>query len=115
MRFEIKLLFWMFFASLLTAPLAGAVFAEDPAKPVAYSADQRFGDLGDGTILDKETGLIWMARDYWQTEKKMDQLVHRERIRPAGEQQEIRRSRGLAAADAGRGQNPLRPAQAQRR
>lgn len=39
-------------------------------KPVAKSADQRFLDFGDGTILDTRSNLMWMKRDYWQIEKK---------------------------------------------
>ncbi|MFQ5450018.1 MAG: DUF1566 domain-containing protein [Nitrospinaceae bacterium] len=39
-------------------------------KPVAHSADQRFQDFGDGTVLDKRTGLMWMKKDYWQKEGK---------------------------------------------
>jgi len=39
-------------------------------KPVAQSADQRFQDFGDGTILDAKTGLMWMKEDTWQREGK---------------------------------------------
>ncbi len=39
-------------------------------KPVAQSADKRFQDFGDGTILDSKTGLMWVKKDYWQREKK---------------------------------------------
>lgn len=39
-------------------------------KPVAQSADQRFQDFGNGTILDTQTHLMWMKQDYWQIEKK---------------------------------------------
>ncbi len=46
--------------------------AKEPGhrKPVAASADGRFLDLGDGTILDTKTRLMWMKQDYWQMEKK---------------------------------------------
>ena len=39
-------------------------------KPVALSVDKRFQDLGDGTILDTKSGLMWMKQDYWQREGK---------------------------------------------
>ncbi len=39
-------------------------------KPVAQSADKRFKDYGDGTILDVKTGLMWMKEDTWQREGK---------------------------------------------
>lgn len=39
-------------------------------KQVALSADKRFADMGDGTILDKKNGLMWMKQDYWQKEGK---------------------------------------------
>lgn len=39
-------------------------------KPVAQSADQRFKDFGDGTILDAKTNLMWMKEDTWQREGK---------------------------------------------
>jgi hypothetical protein len=39
-------------------------------KPVAHSADKRFQDFGDGTILDNKFNLMWMKLDYWQIEKK---------------------------------------------
>jgi len=39
-------------------------------QPVSKSADQRFWDYGDGTVLDTKTNLMWMKLDYWQVEKK---------------------------------------------
>ena len=39
-------------------------------KPIAFSVDKRFQDLGDGTILDTKSGLMWMKQDYWQKEGK---------------------------------------------
>ncbi len=39
-------------------------------QPVAKSADQRFLDYGDGTILDSKSNLMWMKLDTWQIEKK---------------------------------------------
>jgi Protein of unknown function (DUF1566) len=39
-------------------------------KMVAQSADSRFQDFGDGTILDTKNGLMWMKQDYWQREGK---------------------------------------------
>ncbi|CCQ90601.1 conserved exported hypothetical protein, contains DUF1566 [Nitrospina gracilis 3/211] len=51
--------------------LTGSVAAADkpPREPVAKSADQRFWDMGDGTVLDTETRLMWMKRDFWQTQR----------------------------------------------
>ena len=39
-------------------------------KTVAQSADKRFKDFGDGTVLDTKNGLMWMKQDYWQREGK---------------------------------------------
>ncbi len=39
-------------------------------KPISHSADKRFTNYADGTILDKKTGLLWMTQDYWQREAK---------------------------------------------
>ncbi len=51
---------------------SSSVYAEKPVdrKPVAESADKRFANLGDGTILDRKTDLLWMEKDYWQMEAK---------------------------------------------
>lgn len=63
------------FALILTLFL-GAGFipaiAEDKkmSKPVGESADGRFQDFGDGTVLDTKSNLMWMKQDYWQMEKK---------------------------------------------
>jgi len=50
----------------------GSVWAEGLVnkKPIAESADKRFANYGDGTILDRKNGLLWMTRDYWQMEAK---------------------------------------------
>ena len=60
------------FAGMLTLFMGSSGFAGDSMKlkPIAKSADLRFEDLGDGTILDNKTGLMWMKMDYWQMEKK---------------------------------------------
>ena len=52
--------------------LVSTLWAEDAIqkKPVAQSADQRFLDFGDGTVLDKNSNLMWMKLDYWLIEKK---------------------------------------------
>ena len=34
------------------------------------SADSRFLDFGDETVLDTKTQLMWTKSDYWQMEKK---------------------------------------------
>lgn len=72
MRFDFKSWFWMLMLSLLAGLVAAPALAAGPQKsePVGHSADKRFADLGDGTIHDQKTGLVWMTRDYWQTEKK---------------------------------------------
>jgi len=51
---------------------AAPTLADGPKskKPVAQSADKRFADFGDGTILDTRNGLMWMKQDYWQREGK---------------------------------------------
>ncbi|MFQ5481279.1 MAG: DUF1566 domain-containing protein, partial [Nitrospinaceae bacterium] len=55
----------------LAATLGGAESVDlDKRKPVARSADDRFMDFGDGTIVDNQTRLMWMKLDYWQMEKK---------------------------------------------
>lgn len=59
---------------LFVRPDAG--IAETPKKtskskiPVAQSADQRYHDFGDGTILDTKSMLMWIKLDVWQTEGK---------------------------------------------
>ena len=52
--------------------LVSTLWADGAAsnKPVAKSADRRYLDFGDGTILDKKSNLMWMKLDYWQIEKK---------------------------------------------
>ena len=56
----------------LQAFLLSTLWAGDSLqkKPVAQSADRRFLDFGDGTILDTRSNLMWMKLDYWQIEKK---------------------------------------------
>ena len=51
---------------------SGTTWAEQKkAKtPVVKSADSRFLDSGDGTVLDSKTRLTWMKVDYWQVEGK---------------------------------------------
>lgn len=48
------------------------VSAEDKSvsKPVAQSSDGRFQDLGNGTVHDSKTQLMWMKEDCWQLEKR---------------------------------------------
>lgn len=64
----------VFFAFYLA--LAGfshyEVFADTgvPRKVVSESSDLRFADYGDGTVLDRKTGLMWVKDDYWQMKKK---------------------------------------------
>ncbi|TDJ57532.1 MAG: DUF1566 domain-containing protein [Nitrospina sp.] len=41
-----------------------------PRKPVQVSADKRFQDLGDGTVMDMKTRLMWMKQDTWQMQKR---------------------------------------------
>lgn len=64
--------FFIFSVFGFQALLLAGVLAGDSAKrqPVAKSADQRFLDYGDGTVLDTRSNLMWMQLDYWQIEKK---------------------------------------------
>ncbi len=39
-------------------------------KPVKTSIDKRYLDMGNGTVVDSKTKLMWMKQDYWQIEKK---------------------------------------------
>lgn len=48
----------------------GAAAADPKREPVAKSADQIYWDMGDGTVFDTETRLMWMKRDYWQTQRE---------------------------------------------
>ncbi len=48
---------------------AGAI-DRPPKKPVEESADGRFVAYSDGTVLDRETRLMWTRKDYWQMENK---------------------------------------------
>lgn len=52
--------------------LVNPLMAENPAqkKPVQVSADKRFQDLGDGTVMDTKTRLMWMKQDAWQMQKR---------------------------------------------
>jgi len=70
MRFGFTLMTLMLGLALVLPALPAHAGDTTAPNPVAHSSDQRFDDLGDGTILDSKTGLMWMARDYWLTEKK---------------------------------------------
>ncbi len=65
----LMLMFWVGFCAFNMVSLS---LAAEPAdrKPVGQSADGRFLDMGDGTIRDSETHLVWMKQDCWQTEKR---------------------------------------------
>ena len=66
---RVRIILAIFFvASICAAPVLADTMKNK--KPVAQSVDQRFKDLGDGTILDSKTGLMWMKEDYWQREAK---------------------------------------------
>lgn len=54
----------------LLIPLSAMSKEKKTMAPVAQSADQRFMDYGNGTILDTKTKLMWIKADYWQTEGK---------------------------------------------
>ena len=63
----------LFLAVTLAAapfPVADGLADGNDREPVSKSADQRFWDFGDGTVLDTKTNLMWMKLDYWQVEKK---------------------------------------------
>ncbi len=66
----VRSLIFILCASILCLPLAAFAKTQDAKKPVASSADKRFQDFGDGTVLDSRTGLMWMKKDYWQREGK---------------------------------------------
>lgn len=66
MRLWMRSLLMLAVLSLLPAHQAAPAGAEK--APVARSADSRFLDFGDGTILDTKTRLMWMKQDYWQME-----------------------------------------------
>ena len=54
----------------LASVFASTTFCTEIGKPVAESADKRFAKFGNGTVLDRKTNLLWMAKDYWQLESK---------------------------------------------
>ena len=60
------------FAFATAAICAPPVLADglQDGKPVKTSADKRYLDMGDGTVVDSQTELMWMKQDYWQIEKK---------------------------------------------
>jgi len=73
MRFGSRLILWAVWmvAVAFAVGLASMVWAEAvKPEPVGISSDRRFEDFGDGTIRDRETGLIWTSKDYWQMENK---------------------------------------------
>ncbi len=49
---------------------SSSTFASDRENPIAESADKRFAQFDNGTILDRKTNLLWMENDYWQLESK---------------------------------------------
>ena len=55
-------------ALLMVSPLCADILKQ--GKPVKTSADNRFLDMGDGTVVDSQTQLMWMKEDYWQMKKK---------------------------------------------
>lgn len=68
-RTPLLLMVWAF---LITLNLFSPAQAEDATqrKPVGQSSDGRFLDMGNGTIVDSETQLVWMKQDCWQMEKR---------------------------------------------
>lgn len=69
---NIKVFIIMALFSFTTLQLfSTALAAEKPVpKPVGQSSDGRFLDMGDGTVRDTKTDLMWMKKDCWQLEKR---------------------------------------------
>ena len=55
---------------LLTLISSSSTFSFDQRAPIQESTDKRFAKFGNGTVLDRKTNLLWMAKDYWQLESK---------------------------------------------
>lgn len=55
---------------ILTLFVSLNVWAGEPKKQIAQSADKRFISFNNGTTLDTKTGLLWMTQDHWQREAK---------------------------------------------
>ena len=55
---------------LLTLISSSSTFSLGQRAPIQESTDKRFARFGDGTVLDRKTNLLWMAKDYWQLESK---------------------------------------------
>ncbi len=51
-------------------PFSAGAEAPSEKDAVSKSADQRFWDMGDGTVYDSKTHLMWMQKDYWQMKAK---------------------------------------------
>ncbi len=68
-----KLIISTVLLTILTILGGGAAVQSQEAeklKPVKKSADERFWDVGDGTILDTQSRLMWMKKDYWQLQSQ---------------------------------------------
>ena len=73
MRFRnFSLQTFLLFAFVVAAVYGQPVSADSSKnlKPVKTSADKRYLDMGNGTVVDSHTQLMWMKQDYWQMEKK---------------------------------------------
>ena len=58
-----------FMVAALSVSIVSIVGAETiKVKPIKTSSDSRYEQFLDGTILDKDTKLMWMSYDYWQME-----------------------------------------------
>ena len=53
---------------LLTLISSSSTFSLGQRAPIQESTDKRFARFGDGTVLDRKTNLLWMAKDYRQLE-----------------------------------------------
>ncbi len=60
-------LFYIVVLSVFSLALAEE---KNELKPVSQSSDGRFHDMGDGTIRDIKSNLVWMKQDCWQLEKR---------------------------------------------
>ncbi len=73
MRFNNYSIQTVFLLACVVAAICGQPVLADglkDIKPVKTSADKRYLDMGNGTVVDSQTQLMWMKKDYWQIEKK---------------------------------------------
>ncbi len=64
----LELAVWLVIAAFAVGLMPVASAEAVKMKPVKTSSDRRYEAFADGTIHDKNTGLMWMSNDYWQME-----------------------------------------------